>query len=495
MRVYQSQLAGIVPLTIRGVIWYQGENDGRNTLYHMDLKKMIDSWREVFGNPDMPFYLCQIGPTTYAGGRMQVIWESQNWVQENVPNVFLGASNDVLEVTNTRARLRDDEKTGFPLLGSSDPHPPNKHIVAGRLANVALQQTYGQQIDHEVFPPTFDSCLAKGGKMLVKFKHVGTGLKTDDDKAPNWFEVSDGTKQQDRDISPLVYHKAQAKIVQLDAAAMLAQFWWLLPLAFLKPILTSITLGGGGSGGIFAPSLFLGATTGACFGLLCNIFVPGISANPGVYAIVGMGAVVAGTTHGTLSAIIIVYEMTGEYRIILPIMIAAGLASVIARLVERESIYTLKLARRAQTSARGHDVQRLEHIMVRDVMIRRFPTVHPHDDLREIVRVARENSHIESLPVMNDDGKLVGIIRPGDLQRVLDSDIPPHLINAEDVSLMAPIALRTDANLLEALSDFGACDVETLPVVSGQGESRRVVGLLLRNDVMRRYREEMLRAR
>ena len=133
--------------------------------------------------------------------------------------------------------------------------------------------------------------------------------------------------------------------------------------------------------------------------------------------------------------------------------------------------------------------------MVRNVMIRNFPTVHPHDDLREIIRVARANSHIESLPVMNDEGGLVGIIRPGDLLRVLDSDIPPHLINAEDVSMMAPIALRTDANLLEALRDFGACDIESLPVVSGEGESRRVVGLLLRSDVMRRYRREMLRAR
>jgi CIC family chloride channel protein len=90
---------------------------------------------------------------------------------------------------------------------------------------------------------------------------------------------------------------------------------------------------------VFAPSLFIGATTGACFGLLCNRFIPGISANPGVYAIVGMGAVVAGTTQGLLSAILIVYEMTNDYRIILPIMIAAGLASAIARLVDPDSIY------------------------------------------------------------------------------------------------------------------------------------------------------------
>ncbi len=293
--------------------------------------------------------------------------------------------------------------------------------------------------------------------------------------------------------------KGADKIVRLDHAAMWAQLWWLLPLALLKPLMTSLTLGGGGSGGIFAPSLFLGAGLGASFGLVCNLLLgpvaPQLCANPGLYAIVGMGAVVAGTTHGTLTAILIVYEMTGDYRIILPIMIAAGLASVVARFIDPESIYLKKLSRREESMARGHDVRRLEHVMVRDVMIRHFPTVRHKDNLTEIVRVARENPHIESLPVTNEEGQLVGIIRPGDLQRALDTDVSPYLVNAGDISMMLPISVPTNANLLEALRDFGASDIETLPVESRVGDSRRVVGLLLRSDVMRRYREEMLRRR
>ena len=128
-------------------------------------------------------------------------------------------------------------------------------------------------------------------------------------------------------------------------------------------------------------------------------------------------------------------------------------------------------------------------------MIRSFPTVHHSDSLTEIIRVARANPHIESLPVMDDDGRLAGIIRPGDLQRVIDSDVAPQLVYAGDVALTAPIALRTDANLLEALRDFGASDIETLPVESSRGDPRVVVGLLLRSDVMRRYRQELLRSR
>ncbi len=285
------------------------------------------------------------------------------------------------------------------------------------------------------------------------------------------------------------------KQVRVDGAAMLREFWWLLPLVLLKPLLTSITLAGGGSGGVFAPSLYIGATLGACVGIVANAVLPGYTASPGMYAIVGMGAVVAGTTHGVLSAILIVYEMTSRYEIILPIMVAAGLASVVSRMIEPESIYYKKLSRRGESIARGHDLHKLDHIMVRDVMIRQFPVLKHTDTVLDIVRVARENPQIECLPVKDGDGKLIGIIRAEDLHRVLDSDISPVLVNAEDIALRVPLAVSPTENLIEALRDFGTRDVETLPVEVGKGANRRLVGLLLRSDVMARYRQEMLSGR
>lgn len=283
------------------------------------------------------------------------------------------------------------------------------------------------------------------------------------------------------------------QVVKLDAATMLAEFWWLLPLALLKPFATSLTLGGGGSGGIFAPSLFIGATLGASFGIVCNLLIPEFSANPGVYAIVGMGAVVAGTTHGVLSAILIVYELTNDYRIILPIMAAAGLSSVLAEFIDPDSIYYKKLTRRGERVTRGHELHRLEHIMVRDVMVCDFPSVRTNDNLAEIVRVARANPNIESLPVMSDNDQLVGIIHAEDLHRVLDTDVAAGFVNADDIATKSPVSVSPDANLIEALRDFGLRDVETLPVIDGVGGSRTLVGLLLRADVTRRYRAELLR--
>lgn len=285
------------------------------------------------------------------------------------------------------------------------------------------------------------------------------------------------------------------KSVRLMRSEMLSQLWWLLPLALLKPFMTSLTLAGGGSGGIFAPSLFIGATMGGSFGLVANLMMPGISAEPGLYAIVGMGAVVAGTTHGVLSAILIVYELTNDYRIILPIMIAAGLSSIVARVIDHESIYDKKLSRRGERIARGHDAHRAEHVMVRDVMITDFPTITHSANLSQIIRVARGHPTIESLPVMNDDNQLVGIIRPEDLHRVLDSDAPPTAVNASDIALTVASSVQTNANLLEALREFGSRDIETLPVLSADSGSRELVGLLQRSDVMRRYRIEMLRRR
>jgi len=283
--------------------------------------------------------------------------------------------------------------------------------------------------------------------------------------------------------------------VFLDREGMLRELAWLLPLVLLKPLMTSLTLAGGGSGGIFAPSLFLGATLGAAFGLICNLAVPDWSADPGVYAIVGMGAVVAGTTHGVLSAILIVYELTDDYHIILPIMAAAGLSSLIARLIDSESIYHKKLSRRGELVARGHELHRLEDIHVRDVMVREFPTVKHTDNVAEIVRTARAHPEFESLPVMNDQGQLIGIIRPEDLHRVLDSDIPPYVLNGMDIAMTSRIAVSPDENLLEAMRDFGSRDVETLPVEQTIDGRSRLVGLLLRSEVMGRYREEMLRIR
>ncbi|MBW2619644.1 MAG: chloride channel protein, partial [Deltaproteobacteria bacterium] len=141
--------------------------------------------------------------------------------------------------------------------------------------------------------------------------------------------------------------------------------WWLLlMLVGVKIVATSMTIGGGMSGGIFAPSLFIGAMLGGAYGQLVHALFPEITASSGAYAIVGMGALVAGTTHGPLTAFLILFEMTGNYKIILPLMSACILATLMASQIKKESIYTLKLIRRGVNIRAGQEVNLLRSLTV-----------------------------------------------------------------------------------------------------------------------------------
>lgn len=201
--VYQARLHALIPYTIKGVVWYQGEDDGRNKDYAQDLTAMIGAWRKAWGR-ELPFYMAQIAQTTYASGMLKV-WEAQAWVMQNVPRTGLAPSND-LNDGGDKSKLRAEQNTGWPIGGNSNPHPPNKHIIAGRLARMALAEVYGQKLG-EVYGPMLDSYEVAGQAIRVKFKHAGEGLTTDDDQAPNWFEVAgeDGK-----------YVKATARIAGMD---------------------------------------------------------------------------------------------------------------------------------------------------------------------------------------------------------------------------------------------------------------------------------------
>jgi CIC family chloride channel protein len=116
--------------------------------------------------------------------------------------------------------------------------------------------------------------------------------------------------------------------------------------AILKLFATSLTIGSGGSGGIFSPCLFIGAATANAFGQIVHHLFPAHTATAGAYALVGMGAVFAGAAQAPLTSIVIIFEMTGDYRIILPIMTAAVISTLVAHYVSRDTIYTLKISRR-----------------------------------------------------------------------------------------------------------------------------------------------------
>ena len=259
----------------------------------------------------------------------------------------------------------------------------------------------------------------------------------------------------------------------------------LLVLALLKVLATSLTLGSGNSGGIFAPSLFMGAAAGGCFGIGVHALFPTLTASPGAYALVGMAAVVAGTTHATITSILIVFEMTGDYKIVLALMVACVFATLIAKKLTPDSIYTLKLRRRGIKLFGGKDINLLDNIRVRDVMRSQIGGIQVNTGLEDIYRYF-EGLEINSIPVLDNDGSFYGMIFLKDLRTVLSRHEADQLIIASDIAVRGSSPVTADDNLNTAFGALGIRDDEVLPVVSSENRSS-VIGLLYRKDLLDHY--------
>jgi CIC family chloride channel protein len=259
--------------------------------------------------------------------------------------------------------------------------------------------------------------------------------------------------------------------------------WVMLALVGLKILATSITIGSGGSGGVFAPSLFIGSMLGGSFGLLFAQLAPGIPGPPGAYALVGMGAVFAGATHASMTAVLIIFEMTGDYKIILPLMLAVVTATLISSVFLRgETIYTMKLSRRGVKLQRGRALDVLEGVRVEEVMSDTATVLPgtPVEGLEELFLRANRNA----LPVVDETDRLVGIVSLSDARRGAEDEDAACCVR--DVMTEDPVTAYPDDSLNTVLQRMAPRDLSRLPVVSRDDDSR-LVGVIRRNDVVRAY--------
>ncbi len=259
-----------------------------------------------------------------------------------------------------------------------------------------------------------------------------------------------------------------------------------LALMLLKILSTSLTLGSGGSGGIFAPSLFIGACLGAGIGAILSRFMPGVIGPIGAYALVGMGAVFAGAAHAPITAVLILFELTDDYRIILPLILTAGIATILShKWMEGESIYTLKLSRRGIHLRFGRDVDLMESVKVEDVMTDNPTTVGP-DYLVHALPELFLQTHAHAFPVINMHKKLIGIVSLTDYRRVSQRDGIPAELRVSDICTRVPIVAFPDESVQSILRRMAPRDLSLLPVVSREDESR-LLGIIQRNDIVKAY--------
>lgn len=249
---------------------------------------------------------------------------------------------------------------------------------------------------------------------------------------------------------------------------------------------TSITLGSGGSGGIFAPSLFMGAALGSACGTLFRDLFPATAAPLGAYALVGMASFFAVAVRGPITAIIIIFELTGDYEIILPVMTSVVIGTLIGWAFSRDSIYTMRLKRRGVDLRRMEESDIMKSVTVAEVMTHDFTTV-PPDMLVPALLDEMDKKESLGFPVVDGYGRLRGMVTLTDVHAAAGKDSAGvAALTVDNISTKSPLVAYPDETLYQVLLQIGARDLSIIPVV-GRDDPPRFLGVLRRYDIIRAY--------
>jgi CIC family chloride channel protein len=266
--------------------------------------------------------------------------------------------------------------------------------------------------------------------------------------------------------------------------------WVMLVVALAKIVATSLTIPSGGSGGVFAPSLVIGALLGGAFGAVANQAFPELVTDPRTYVLVGMAGFFAGVSKTPIATLIMVSELTGNYELLAPLM----LVGVVAMLPFRHnSIYEKQVKCRLDSPAHLGDfvVDVLEGITVADLAGQgHSPTAIPENlSLPEILlRIARAEGAY--YPVVDEQGRMTGIFSVNDIRRILDEEIPPGLVRAKDIAATQVIVCEPGDSMNDALRKLSARGFEEIPVVA-TGDPGKVLFMLSRRSLLARYAKEL----
>ena len=281
-------------------------------------------------------------------------------------------------------------------------------------------------------------------------------------------------------LNPASYFTNESHSVLRDASPLLIG---LVGLAVIKLVATSITVGSGGAGGLFAPSLLIGAATGGVVGYSVHAlgWFPGTS--PAYFALVGMAALVAATTHAPLTAILIVYEVTQSYELILPLMFAAVVSTVIARFVCKDSVYTFKLSRMGVRLGAMSDLTVLRRLTPEDVQIEHATIVKRSDSAQDLVHLMECEGTCDFV-VVDDHDKYCGMVTSEDLRAALVYREAIPLLQVSELQRSDLPTISNEETLDIVLDKFSRSDVEALVLLNTHGD---VQGVITRSNLMKRY--------
>jgi CIC family chloride channel protein len=280
----------------------------------------------------------------------------------------------------------------------------------------------------------------------------------------------------------------------LGPAFYLQMSWGLMlgVLGFLllaKLVGTCLTLASGGAGGIIAPSLFVGAVAGGALGMVLQRAGLSSTLPPNSYALIGMGAVLAAVVHAPLAAVLILMDVTRDYQVIVPAMLASVTATAIARLISTDSIYTLSLRMRGIQVGTAGDLLTLRRMSLEQVVLDPAIVVHADDPMQRLLDLTVDRN-IADFVVSDRQGQYLGMVVGDDVKRALiDREAVPLLLVEEIMRSDLPIVRNTD-DLATVMAMFSAHDVSRLPV-GLPGNRFRVIGLVSRAALMRQYQQAL----
>ncbi len=267
--------------------------------------------------------------------------------------------------------------------------------------------------------------------------------------------------------------------------------WLLVVVAMLKPLHAALTVGSGGTGGMFAPAMKTGAMMGSAFGLTLMSAFPGLVSSPTPYALAGMGALLAGTMHAPLTAVLMVIEISGNYGTVLPSMLTAVLAVLVAQRFVKPSIYSWKIDPSHGRIGSFAYLPLLNTIPIESLIDRDTPGVRPETRLQDVMRIF-ESSTCEALLVADADGAYKGIIEFEDVRSVI-TDVPSgHALLAADLMITSVKPVTEDTTLDVVLRLFDVNNLAVIPVVDSE-TGTRAVGAVSSYRVHTFYRKSVAR--
>ena len=267
--------------------------------------------------------------------------------------------------------------------------------------------------------------------------------------------------------------------------------WYLLgALILFKALATSITLGSGLPGGLFAPSLYIGAVAGGFFGKLAQMLFPNVVGAPGAYALVGMGAFLSAATHAPMTAIFLLFEMTGSYEVIIPIMLTCVIGTAICRHFKDDSLDTVELSKAGIDLEAGKERNIMKSLNVSEVMTRDPESIPENMTLGQFAQFTASTRHT-NFPLVDRRGALTGIISVQDFMGVVFERDLMDLVVVKELATLNVITVNEDDNLDTAMRKIGYRNIEQLPVVD-RGDEKKLVGIISRRDMISAYNRALM---